>query len=255
MSLLRSTLLEAEGFRHAFSTRPGGVSRGAFASFNLGRDLGDDVRAVLENRRRLAAALDYGVDSLHEVEQVHRSRCVRLAEDASPAKTRALEADALIAVSGVGPVAVRTADCVPLLLACPRTGAVAAVHAGWRGAVAGVVPIAVDALLECPEPTRPQELLVAIGPHIRVAAFEVGEEVAARIQASTPGRLVIERRGGRPYADLAKLIRAQLAGRGVTAAHIDDVGGCTFSEPERFFSYRRDAGRTGRQLALIQPRR
>ncbi|NOY90198.1 MAG: polyphenol oxidase family protein, partial [Deltaproteobacteria bacterium] len=125
--------------------------------------------------------------------------------------------------------------------------------------VAGVLPAAVRALLALDVRSRPGDLLVAVGPHIRVAAFEVGEDVAAQIAAAAPTgvplpRPLIERRGSRRYANLAALLHAQMQDLGVQLRHIEDVGGCTFSEPERFFSHRRDDGRTGRQLGVIQPR-
>ena len=259
MSFLRSELLYSAGFRHAFSTRRGGVSQGAFASLNLGRGLGDDDASVSENHRRLAELVGYGADALHEIEQVHGARCLTLDARLSPDHTRVMQADALVAPAREGVVGVRTADCLPLLLACPGSGSVAAVHVGWRGAVSGVVAAAVRALLAPDASDRERvegagDLLAAIGPHIRVGAFEVGEDVAARIQAAAPGHPVIEARGARRYADLARVVSAQLADLGLSAARVDDVGGCTFSEPERFFSYRRDDGRTGRQLALIGAR-
>lgn len=246
VDVLHSPLLRAAGFVHGFTLRSGGVSEGPFATANLGRDLGDDPAAVEENHRRLAATL--GFERLFEVRQVHGRRLLEVGTDEDPTELRRQEADGLIATEPGVAVGVRTADCVPVLLADPKTGAVAAVHAGWRGVEAGIVPAAVERL------GGGDRLLVALGPHIRQAHFEVGPEVAERLAAVAPGQEVVALRRGRPHVDLAGILRAQLGAAGVEAERIDDVGGGTFAEPSRFFSYRRDGGRTGRHLAVIVAR-
>ena len=259
LDVVTSALLRAAGFAHGFSLRGGGLSEGAFASLNLDVHVGDDPARVQENHRRFAAAVGYEPERRFEVTQVHGARCVEVREGDEPAALRALEADAL--VSGVAGVAlgVRTADCVPVLLADPRSGAVAAAHAGWRGAVAGVVPRAVD-LLRDRFGVDPVTLYCAIGPYIRPDAFEIGEEVAAEIDAAAArcGAASAVRRssvaGAKPHADLAALLTAQLVALGVPPAHIDDTGGCTFAEPDRFYSHRRDQGHTGRHFAVIVAR-
>lgn len=240
--MLRSTLLQEAGFRHAFSTREGGVSEGPFASLNLARTVGDDPEAVAENTRRFAAALE--CDRLYEVSQVHGRQVERVrGEDVLEVRRR--EADALVTDAPGAAVAVRTADCVPILLADPETGAVAAVHAGWRGVAQRILFEALDAL-------GAADPIAAIGPHIRLDAFEVGPEVAEALSAAVPNAQIVEAREPRPHVDLSAAVRAQLAEAGVT--RVDDVGGCTHAEPARFFSHRRDAGRTGRQLSAIVAR-
>lgn len=238
-----STLLEEHGFVHGFSTREGGVSEGPFGSLNLGRTVGDDPAHVAENTRRFVAAL--GGPRLFEVSQVHGREVVEVGA-APVAAVRRVEADGLIAATAGDAVAVRTADCVPILLGNVETGAVAAVHAGWRGVEARIVPVAVARLGD------PAALVAAIGPHIRRDAFEVSEEVAARIAASAHGAEVVEARAPRPHVDLAAAVMAQLRHAGVE--RVDDVGGCTHAQPDRFFSHRRDAGRTGRHLSAIVAR-
>ena len=263
--LLRSGLLTAEGFAHGFSLRTGGVSVGAFASLNLARTVGDDADHVAENHRRFADAVGYPAVQLFEVSQVHGARVrtvkVGLALDETardetaldPAEVRREEADALVTDSAA--VAVRVADCVPVLLASRRTGAVAAVHAGWRGTVAGVLPAALDSLAAL-DGSRPTDVVAAIGPHIRVASFEVGEEVAQALAHAAPAVPVVHREGYRkPHVDLSAIVRHQLLSAGLDDAAIDDIGGCTFEEAERFFSHRRDRGQTGRHLAAIVGRR
>jgi len=159
-------------------------------------------------------------------------------------------------------IGVRTADCVPILVADPRSRAVLAVHAGWRGAVNGVLPRALDALVVAHGSAR-EELVVAIGPHIRRGSFEVGDEVAAEIERAMPrgtareqaceiaGEAVDRTLGPRPHASLATLVLAQLIEAGVGVAQVDDVGGDTCREPDRFHSHRRDAARTGRLPLVI----
>jgi YfiH family protein len=180
------------------------------------------------------------------------------------------EADAIIARAAVAAVAigVRVADCVPVLLANPGTGDVAAVHAGWRGIVAGVVPAAVTALTT----VGGGPLVAAIGPSIGPCCFEVGPDVAALISQAclspatapnTHGEHGIVRREernepnepneGKVFVDLRRAVRAQLLAVGVR--HVDEVVGCTKHEAARFHSYRRDGAGSGRMLAAIATRR
>ena len=249
MCVLRSTLLTRHGFRHGFSVRTGGVSNPPYDTLNLGFHMGDDPDSVLENRKRFCRALELAEDRLFEQRQVHGTivRQVR-AGDA----TRAVadeQGDALISrIAGVG-VAARTADCVPVLIAHPPSGEVAAVHAGWRGAVAGVVSCAVEALHH-----EASELVAAIGPHIRVGAFEIGEEVAVEMERAAGSATVVDRTAKKPHGDLAALIRQQLRSAGVPHEGIDDVGGCTHRDAAQFFSHRRERGSTGRHLSAIVAR-
>jgi copper oxidase (laccase) domain-containing protein len=148
---------------------------------------------------------------------------------------------------------------VPLLVWAPESRAVAAIHAGWRGAVDGVVPSAIERLL-AEGGGRPDTLVAAIGPHIRVGAFEVGEEVVEAVERAMPAdpraahlraRLVTREPGRRPHVSLAALVTAQLLAMGLSPERIDDVGGDTCTEPGRFHSHRRDGVRSGRQLSVI----
>jgi len=177
---------------------------------------------------------------------VHGAAVVEVGAADDVLGVRATEADALITRTVGHAVAVRTADCVPILLADPKSGAVAAVHAGWRGVVARIAEAAVSRLGD------PSELVAAIGPHIRLAAFEVSDDVAAQIAEVAHGEQVVDERGPKPHVDLARTVRAQLLALGLT--RIDDVGGCTHREHTRFFSHRRDRGTTGRHLSAIVAR-
>jgi hypothetical protein len=246
---LHSTLLDRHGFRHAFSTRLGGVSTAPYDTLNLGLRLGDDDAAVRENRARFVKSLGLGVDRLFEQRQVHGTRV----RDVSDSKTAEMiadqEGDALIARADGFGIAARTGDCVPVLIAHPPSGHVGAAHAGWRGAVAGIVPSVIDALSH-----DPAELIVAIGPHIRVDAFEIDEDVAREMEEAANGRAVVRRGGAKPRGDLTALIRFQLRDAGVPEEAVDDVGGCTLTDAAQFFSHRRENGKTGRHLSAIVAR-
>lgn len=251
--ILTSALLCAHGFAHAFSTRRGGVSAPPFDALNLGRAVGDDAAAVAENHARLARAAGYEPARLFETSQVHGAG-VHVLAGASVEATRAIEADALLARVPGDAVGVRTADCVPVLVGDPETGAALAVHAGWRGVAARIVPLAVRRLLEVTGAPAAR-LVLAIGPHIRLRAFEVGDEVAAAIAAASEPGVVVRDLGPRPHVDLARAVRVQLSALGVEPERVDDVGGCACDEPERFYSHRRDGARSGRMLSVIVARR
>ena len=251
--LLRSELLTAHGFVHGFSLRTGGTSAAPFDTLNLGRGLGDEASAVEENHRRFALALPVERERLFEISQVH-GRSVRFVDGAdSVAAVREEQGDALATATPGVAVGVRIADCVPILVADPRTGAVAAVHAGWRGTVVHVLEAAVEVLVERAG-VRPDDLVAAVFPHIRLAAFEVGDELAAEIAAAAGTSAVIDRSYPKPNADLTRVVRTQPVGLGLDASRIDEVGGCTFADRERFFSFRRDGRNSGRHLAAIVAR-
>ncbi len=250
---LVSPQLLAAGFRHAFFTRHGGVSTGPYASLNLSGSVGDEATRVETNLARAAATVGIARARLFVLAQVHGADVVEITPADDPEVVARRPGDALVArVSGLG-CGVRVADCVPVLVADRASGAVAAIHAGWRGVVADVVGAAV-ATLSAGAPGAPA-LVAAIGPHISAAAFEVGEDVAATLAAvAAEVPAVLRPHGGRPHIDLRALVRAELVRAGVPSEAIDDVTGCTFSEPERFFSFRRDGARSGRHLAAIVAR-
>jgi YfiH family protein len=225
------------GVRAAMTTRAGGVSAGAWASLNLATHVGDEPAAVAENRRRLRAALALPAEPAW-LEQVHGIRVARLPGPASE------PADAAVSFARGGVCAVLVADCLPVLLASRAGDRVGVAHAGWRGLAAGVIESTVAAL-DC----EPGELIAWLGPSIGPRAFEVGAEVREAFLARDAGAAAafIPGREGRWLADLAALARRRLAAVGVPEIRGGTL--CTYSDPGRFYSYRRD-GATGRMAAL-----
>jgi polyphenol oxidase len=244
--ILQSELLLRRGFRHAFFTRQGGVSKGPYDSLNFATATGDSQENVDENKRRAAKAL--GVDSAHifVMSQVHGKGHALVGPQTDARTVAAQEGDIVVTKSPVA-AAIRTADCVPVLLACAETRLVAACHAGWKGCVIGAIFETVRVMREL----GASELVAAIGPHISRAAFEIEEDVAAQLLASSPDPDIIDKRQGRLYGNLRKMARAQLRSVGLRADAIDDVLGCTVFDEAQFFSFRRDGERSGRMLSAI----
>ena len=251
LPLLQSDLIPPE-FHHGFTTRRGGVSGPPFDSLNLGSRWGDDEAAVAENRRRFQAAA--GGPPVHFARQVHGRAIARVPAGAPPGAVASVAADAVMTDAPRTAVGVYVADCTPLLIADARTGACAAVHAGWRGTVAGVGVAAVQALAEA-FGSRVGDLRIAIGPTIGPCCFEVGPEVVAQVEAAFPGARAsgaIVARAPREHVDLPGLNRAALVGAGVAPGAIEVAGLCTRCDEARFYSYRRDGGRTGQLAAFVR---
>jgi YfiH family protein len=248
--VVRSPLLTRHGFAHGFSLRHGGVSRAPFDTLNLGRAVGDEPASVAENHERMARAVGYEPGTLFEVSQVHGRHVRVVAPSEDPKVVRREEGDALVANAMGTAIGVRAADCIAVLFADPQTRAVAAVHAGWRGTVAGVALSGLERLVDVSNAPR-SRVVAAVFPHIRACCFEVGDDVAQTIASRSPAQGIVSRVANKAHVDLAAVVRAQLREAGVDAAHIDDVAGCTRCEPARFFSYRRDGQVSGRHLAAI----
>jgi len=248
---LTSGLLARDGFRHGFFTRLGGVSQPPWDSLNFQFSTGDDAGAVSENLRRAAQILGVEPTRLYYLSQVHGTVSQLLDGTKDRDEVVHLVGDITLSrVAGVG-CGIRTADCVPILVGDRTTGAVAAIHSGWRGTLAGAAQAGIRALRKLIGAEG--DLIAAIGPHIERCCFEVGPDVAEELAgASRLGRaVVIEREGARPHVDLRRIVRAQLEAEGLDDARIDDVPGCTVCDRERFHSYRRDGDRSGRLLSAI----
>lgn len=238
--------------RHGFTTRHGGVSGPPFDTLNLGWKWGDRPESVAENRRRLLAVA--GADTMFRVSQVHGTRIVRVRREDDAQAVAAVQADGLCTDEPGAGLSIHVADCTPILLACPRTGACAALHAGWRGTVAGIARAGVKAMAAhfgC----RPEELRAALGPCIGACCFEVGPEVVGALLATRPSARedgsVIP--GGRKeHIDLRRVQRTDLLAAGLLPANIDVSADCTFCDPgQRFFSFRKAGRSTGQMVGFV----
>jgi hypothetical protein len=249
LPLLRSKVIPA-AFRHGFTTRAGGVSAPPYDTLNLGGKWGDAADNVAENRRRVARAAGAPV---FVATQVHGAAIARVRAADAPSDLAGVRADGLCSDRLDAAVAVFVADCIPALVADPRTGACAAVHAGWRGTLAGVLPAAVRALHEH-FGARPEDLRVALGPAIGPCCFEVGPEVVEAFEAGLPGAReagVIVAAPGKARVDLKRANRVLLERSGVDPGLIDAGDECTSSDRGRFYSFRRDRGATGQHVGFI----
>jgi YfiH family protein len=242
MRILKSRLLGE--FPHGFTTRDGGASRAPFDALNLGGAVGDDPAAVTENWARLER--ETGL-RFARVRQVHGARVVRAAAPTGPAE----EADAVVTAAPGVAACVSVADCVPILLADPVGGAVAAVHAGWRGTVARAAAEAIRALSA--EGADPARLIAAVGPSIGPCCYEVSPDLAERFAREIGPEAVAPGASG-PHLDLWRSNVLVLRDAGVAPERVEVLGRCTACERDLFFSHRRDAGRTGRQVGFVSPR-
>lgn len=244
---LRSSLLPVP---HGFTTRAGGVSEGPYASLNLRFGMGDLPERVEENHRRLAGAVGAALDALHTVKQVHGDRVVEAeaGEGTGALRPQEGEADALWTQRPGHWVGVGTADCVPILLVDPEGRRVAAVHSGWRGTELRIVARAVETLVA--RGSRPERLLAAVGPCIQRCCYVVSEDLGERFTSGFGAETVVRERG-EVRLDLARAVRDTLLGAGLKQAHVDVMSHCTACDTDRFFSHRRDAGRTGRHLNFV----
>jgi len=247
---LTSPSLEVPGVRHAFFTRRGGVSKGIYAGLNLGRGSGDDPAAVTENQARAAAALGLPASSLSIAYQVHSA--VVHAADRPFGEDRPQGDGVATRAPGVlcGALA---ADCAPVLMADPEARVVSAVHAGWRGALSGVLEAGVAAMTGLG--ARPNRIIAVVGPCIGPMSYEVGPEFKEQVIAESPASEVFFRAGGgdRLRFDLPGYALARLGRAGVVRA--EWIGADTYSDAGRFYSNRRALHRGeadfGRLLSAI----
>lgn len=260
--LIFSPLLQRAGIPHAFTTRRGGTSTGIFSSLNFGNpsELSGEQRDPRERIERHWAAVLRAIDrpraELVEVHQVHGAEAL-LVRPGQPTHGTlppgtSTKADAIVTDDPVRAVAVRVADCAPVLLASSDGKVVAAVHSGWRGVISGIVAAAASRMRELGAAPH----LAAIGPCIGPEAFEVGPEVAEQFHAAfpRPPRPVVRPAPapGKHLVDLPACLELQLRDLGVE--HVDTIHACTYTDADRFFSHRRDKGLTGRMAAIIAPR-
>lgn len=251
--------LEALGFSNAFSTRLGGVSPMPQAALNLAGFDDDEADNIYENRRRFLNLFE-GEWTLASCWQKHSAevRLVKNIDDTrQPEKSlgETVYCDALTTRTPRLLLGVKTADCVPVLLADARTGACAAIHAGWRGTLSSIVARTLERMLT-EFGTQAADVTAAIGPAARGCCYEVGHEVieAFREQFSDADSLFSPTRDGHALVDLHKANREQLVAAGVQLENIHTAPLCTMCRTDLFFSYRREKrthGRTGRLMSVI----
>lgn len=248
------TLAAIPGVRHGFFTRSGGVSTGLYAALNCGLGSRDDRSNVLENRRRVAQHLSgdgadaRGIVTLH---QVHSAAAVIVDR---PFDGELPRADAVVTRTPGLVVGALAADCAPILLADRNGGVVAAAHAGWRGALAGVAEAAVAAMISAGAVR--DRIIAVVGPCIHQESYEVGPEfeqaflAADSAYASYFARPVV---GGKSHFDLPGFVAARLRSAGLLS--VSAIEACTYADGERFFSFRRTTHRAepdyGRQVSAI----
>ncbi|MHB8382042.1 MAG: peptidoglycan editing factor PgeF [Candidatus Binataceae bacterium] len=236
------------GLAARFLGRDGGVSTGAFASMNLSELVGDDPAHVAENWRRLRASLAPGL-TFARLSQVHGNEVVVVTRANSNDRPRA---DAMVTREAGIVLGIHSADCVPVLLSAARERVSGAIHAGWRGVIAGIADAGVRAMTSLG--AAPGSIRAALGPSIGPCCFEVERALAGRFAAEIPGAARHRREGGpgKAYLDLRAIVRDQLIAAGIAPDAIESVGPCTRCAAERYFSRRANGGAvTGLQLSYV----
>jgi polyphenol oxidase len=244
-------LFDRYGLVHGLFTRHGGVSPAPWASLNQGGTVGDERANVIENRRRMFAALNRPVESLFDVWQVH-GRDVICSDQPRPLDAPHQRADAILTDRPEITLYMRFADCVPVMLFDPVRNVAGLVHAGWQGTVDRTVAAAVEHMVTC-YGTRPSDVLAGIGPSICVEHYEIGQsqEVVERVRAAFDQRAgdVLHSLNGSIHFDLWAANQIVLEESGV--CQIEQARICTFSQNEDWYSHRAEKGKTGRYGAIL----
>jgi len=239
--MLESSALAAlPGIRHAFFTRAGGVSDGIYQSLNGGPGSDDVPARVVENRARMATTLGVAPERFLTAYQIHSPDVVTIEAPWAPeARPRA---DAIVTRTPGLAIGVTTADCGPVLFADAQARVIGAAHAGWRGALTGVLEATVAAMVRCG--AGRDRMVAALGPMISQPNYEVGPEFVERFAAADAGNARFFQpslRQNHALFDLPRYIAARLAAAGIR--RVDDLGCCTYADSARFFSYRRSTHR------------
>jgi polyphenol oxidase len=238
--MIKASTLAFDGIRHGFFTREGGVSGGLYASLNGGVGSKDNIEHVAENRARMAAAIGVTADRFVTAYQIHSPQVV-VVETPWTAETRP-RADAIVTRMRALAIGISTADCGPVLLADPQAHVIGAAHAGWRGALTGVVEATIEAMERLGAARG--EIRAALGPMIRQQNYEVGNDLIERFRGEDPASsrfFAPAARDGHALFDLPGYIDSRLTRAGIR--YIEDVGHCTYADPDRFFSFRRTTHR------------
>jgi len=244
-ALLHSRLFEQHNIIGVFTQRPGGVSPPPFESFNFGTGLGDSECNIEKNLKILEGI--GGLPNLpHQVKQVHGTNSRLFV---GPGRIHPDEADILISDQLGTTLGVRTADCLPILLADSEAGIIAAVHAGWRGTAASVVCRGVEEMLKLG--ARVEKMIASLGPCIGPCCFKVGEETADQLSNCCHGAEASIRRDVEFHANIRGINRLQLLQCGLNESHIESFDTCTACHPTHYYSYRRDGDKSGRHLGVV----
>jgi len=254
---LQCRALDECGFvTHAFCTRWGGVSEGRLANLNFGVNVGDKDKHLERNRSLLRSAFDLPGHKLVTVSQIHGDRLLIIKETLQDkGKSNPLEYDGIITARPGIPIGIKTADCVPVLLADRRRRVVGAVHAGWKGTALGIAARAVGVFMEGFSST-PGDILAIIGPAIGPCCYEVDGAVFNQFNNRREGTSAFTdgREDGKWMLDLSAANRSQLEGAGIPRENIFSADICTSCRRDIFFSHRGEKGDTGRQLSFIMLR-
>jgi len=239
--------------RHGFSTRCGGAGE---VNLNLNSAVWDAPERVNDNRRRLLSALDIKNADIVSLNQIHSNR-IFVVESAADfhntEKTENHEGDGLVTNIENTALAVKTADCFPVLIVDPAHRAIGAVHSGWRGTLARVLPRAIEEMSRRYH-SDPARLLVALGPGIRECCFEVNEDVARLFKEAYPDKATARPHTSAPgkyLADIAAVLKIQMTQSGVSPDNQHDIGICTCCNTREFFSWRAEGAAAGRMMAVI----
>mgnify|MGYP003624250567 FL=1 len=246
------TLKDLAGIRHVFFSRDGGVSDGIYASLNCGPGSNDARDAVIDNRARAMAVLDVEPDALVTVHQIHSPTCVQV--ETSWALAEAPKADAMVTSQPGIALGILTADCAPVLFADADAGVIGAAHAGWKGALGGVLESTLETMTD--EGARLGRIACAVGPCIAQSSYEVGAEFrTAFMEASIANVRFFQNgaQGGKFQFDLGGYVAERLRSAGVGSVEV--LGLDTYADADRFFSYRRSTHKGepdyGRLLSTI----
>ncbi len=252
LSFVSSPLLkDIPNLCHGFTTREGGVSASPYASLNFGWNTGDEDDLVDENYARLGREFDLSPTRIVGTRQVHGIEALEILAQDDAWSLRSQDADILITREKGILLSVRVADCVPILVVEPEKKILGVVHAGWRGTLEGVLPEALE-MLSKTYGCHPSGLFLALGPAIGLNKFEVGHGIVS-LFAQQQNLQADEVREGETSAflDLCGINRRCALESGVPAHQIWQANQCTFENEEKFFSYRRDGKKTGRQLGFV----
>jgi YfiH family protein len=246
-----STLESCDGIRHGFFTRQGGVSKGVYGSLNCGLGSRDHAENVRQNRSLVAETLGVPPERLLTLYQVHSATALIVDK---PWNGDVAEADALVTRTPGLAIGALTADCAPVLFCDPEARVIAAAHAGWRGALLGIVEATVASMKRLG--AKPERMVAVIGPTISQRAYEVGTDYVERFLAEEPASspfFMTDDSSGEPHFDLAGYVAERLARAGVGT--VSDLGLCTYCDETRLFSYRRSQHHGeddyGRQISAI----